>query len=573
MSGFGGLVRREIGFLDILESNTIKMYKYRGKTYSVLYDGELYNLDEVRKELIGKGDYFNTDEEEEVILKAYLSWGADCLKNFEGVFSIGIYNADLDKVFLARDPIGAKSLFFSILKDGIVFSNNVGYILKTNLVAPEITYEGISELMTLGPSRCQNSAIFRNIKQLEAGCCLEYMYPNVSIHKYEDFEAYEFSDSFEDTVENVRELVVDSILKQYPKDLKVCTLLSGGLDSSIVTTVVNDIAKQSGTKLNTFSVDYEGNDVFFEANDYQPNSDGEWIKKMVDFLDTSHTIVKLSNEELIESLYSAMIARGFPGMGDIDTSLLKFCSKMKEHADVGMGGECADEVFGGYPWFHKEVLLDSDFFPWIRSVKERAAYINDDIKYNVDSEKLARDIYYDEIKKAPVLNSETARDRRIREIGYLTYRWFLPVLLERQDKMAGRANFKIRAPFCNFKLMKYVYNIPWGYKTKDDMEKGLLRYAFKDVLPKAVVWRKKSPYPKTFNPKYRELIARELRHILENPTSPILDIVNVSKVNELICENESASRPWFGQLMRGPQVMAYFIQLNSWLKEYRVTIV
>lgn len=573
MSDFCGMVRKEEGYLDVLDSETLKVYKYKGEIYIVAYDGDICNKDEIREELIARGDYFNTDEEEEIVLKCYLAFGEEAFNNFEGVFSVGIYNVDDKKLILARDPIGAKSMFFSIVKDDVIFSNNVGNIVKSRYVKPEVTYEGIAELMTLGPSRRQNSAIFRNINQLEPGSFLEFNYPNVAVKKYADFEAFSLNESFEDTVENVREMLVDSILKQYPKDQDVCALLSGGLDSSIVTTVVADVAKEEGNILKTFSVDYEGNETFFKANDFQPNSDGEWIKKMVEFLDIDHTNIRLSSEELVDSLNTAMIARGFPGMGDIDTSLLRFCDKMSERADIGMGGECADEVFGGYPWFHRPALIESDFFPWIRSVTERGEFVNKEIKHNVDIVKFAKDIYSDELKKVPILEGETEKEKRIREIGYLTYRWFLPVLLERQDKMATKANFKIRAPFCNFKLMKYVYNIPWEYRVKGDMEKGLLRTAFKDLLPSEVVERKKSPYPKTFNPKYKELVTRELSHIIENPTSPILDVIDLDNVKRLMYEEETANRPWFGQLMRGPQVMAFLIQVNGWMKEFRVSIV
>lgn len=573
MSDFCGIVKREEGYLDVLNSDELKVYRYKGETYVVVYDGEIYNKDEIREELISSGDYFNTDDEEEIILKGYLAFGKEALEKFEGVFSIGIYGTDSRNLFLARDPIGAKSMFFSIIKDDIIFSNNVGNIVKSKYVNPEVTYEGIAELMTLGPSRRQNSAIFRNINQLEPGSYLEFNYPNINIKKYAEFEALRLDETFEDTVENVREMLVDSILKQYPRDNDVCALLSGGLDSSIVTTVVAEAAKEEGKSLQTFSVDYEGNETFFEANDFQPNSDGEWIKKMVDFLGTDHTNIRLSNEELVDSLNTALIARGFPGMGDIDTSLLRFCGKMSERAVIGMGGECADEVFGGYPWFHREALIDSDFFPWIRSVTERGEFVNQEIKHNVDIVKFAKDIYSDELKRVPILDGESEKEKRIREIGYLTYRWFLPVLLERQDKMAAKANFKIRAPFCNFKIMKYVYNIPWEYRVRGDMEKGLLRAAFKDLLPREVIERKKSPYPKTFNPKYKELVTRELSHIIENPTSPILDVIDLDNVKRLINEEETANRPWFGQLMRGPQVMAFLIQVNGWLKEYKVSIV
>lgn len=573
MNDFCGIVKREEGYLDVLNSDELKVYRYKGETYVVVYDGEIYNKDEIREELISLGDYFNTDDEEEIILKGYLAFGKEALGKFEGVFSIGIYGTDSRKLFLARDPIGAKAMFFSIIKDDIIFSNNVGNIVKSKYVKPEVTYEGIAELMTLGPSRRQNSAIFRNINQLEPGSYLEFNYPNIKIKKYAEFEAIRLDETFEDTVENVREMLVDSILKQYPRDNDVCALLSGGLDSSIVTTVVAEAAKEEGKILQTFSVDYEGNETFFEANDFQPNSDGEWIKKMVDFLGTDHTNIRLSNEELVDSLNTALIARGFPGMGDIDTSLLRFCGKMSERAIIGMGGECADEVFGGYPWFHREALIESDFFPWIRSVTERGEFVNQEIKHNVDIVKFAKDIYSDELKRVPILDGESEKEKRIREIGYLTYRWFLPVLLERQDKMAAKANFKIRAPFCNFKLMKYVYNIPWEYRVRGDMEKGLLRAAFKDLLPREVTERKKSPYPKTFNPKYKELVTRELSHIIENPTSPILDIIDLDNVKRLINEEETANRPWFGQLMRGPQVMAFLIQVNGWLKEYKISIV
>ncbi|MBP3284998.1 MAG: asparagine synthase (glutamine-hydrolyzing) [Clostridia bacterium] len=573
MGTFGGMVKDEQGFIDIAGVKEAKIYSYKGRTFVVTYDGEIYNQPELKSELTRRGNYFETEEDEEFILKAYTTWREECLEKFEGVFALGIWEVEERRLFLARDPIGAKSLFFSVLKSGIVFAGHVKDILNTREVSPQVTYEGMAELLCLGPSRRQTSAVFRNISQLESGTYLKYVNGSMKLVKYAELEAYENQESFEEVVDNIREMVIDSVLHQYRANGEIATLLSGGLDSSIVTTIVAEALKHDNRTLRTFSVDYEDNDLFFKSNSYQPNSDNDWIKKMVEFLDTDHRDVTLRSEDLADALKEAMLARGFPGMGDIDSSLLLFCKSMKKYADVGLGGECADEVFGGYPWFHREELKNADFFPWIRSVNERKEFVNKEIRANVNINELANSVYRVEINKVPKLYGESEENKRIREIGYLTYKWFLPVLLERQDKMAGKAGFHIRAPFCNFKLMNYVYNVPWAYRIHGDMEKGLLRYAFQDILPKEVAFRKKSPYPKTFNPTYREIMIRELKHILENPTSPLLDVVDCDRVEELIAEEESASRPWFGQLMRGPQVMAFFIQLNEWLKEYHVTIV
>lgn len=573
MNNMGGLIDNDQGFIDVLTNDETKVYKYNGKTYVVTYDGEIYNRDEIRNDLISRGNYFDSDLEEELVLKAFVTWKERCLERFEGVFSIGIWEVESKKLFLARDPIGAKSLFYSVLKDGIIFANHVKYIFEGGNVRPEITYEGVGELLALGPSRRGNSAIFKDVNQLEAGDFLEYSLGNFKVFKYANFEAYENKEVFSSVVDNVRELVVDSILKQYAGENEVCALLSGGLDSSIVTSIVSEAIKHNGNRLRTFSVDYEGNEVYFKGDDFQPNSDSEWIKKMSEFSDTKHKVIELSNEELVKALHDAMELRGFPGMGDIDTSLMVFCREMSKEAKVGLGGECADEVFGGYPWFHRNELMNSDFFPWIRSISERAEYINCEIKEKFDVLDFARNVYEDELNNVPKLHSENKEEIRIREVGYLTYRWFLPVLLERQDKMARVSDFKIRAPFCNFKLMKYVYNIPWEYRVYGNMEKGLLRYAFRDLLPNEVCYRKKSPYPKTYNPIYTKLIVNEFRRVIDDNSSPILDIIDKNNVKRLLDGSKELERPWFGQLMKGPQVMAFLIQVNDWLKEYKVSIV
>lgn len=573
MINFGGVVSTNEGFITMIGERNDTEYSCRGKKYNINYEGEIYNSDEIRVNLIERGYEFDTYLEEEVILKAYIEWKEKCLERFEGVFAIAIWSKEDRSLFLARDPIGAKALYYRVLKEDIVYSDEMKYLLKHPDIKPEVTYEGVCEVMLLGPSKRPDSAVFRSIAELNPGSFAIYKDGSFKEYSYWKFEPAKHNESFEDTVTNIREMLIDSIIKQVGED-DVCTLLSGGLDSSIVTAVTADIYKQFNKRLKTISVDYEGNDVYFTANAYQPNSDEMWIKRMSEFADTEHTTIKLDNESLLNYLGDAMRARDLPGMADIDTSFLLFCKGIKNYSNIGLGGECADEVFGGYPWFNREELLNSDFFPWISSLDDRIDFLSDEVKFNINAKNFAMDVYNSEISKVECLEDEDEKENKIRKVGYLTYRWFLSTLLVRQDKMSKYAGISIRAPFCNSNLMKYVYNIPWEMRAYKGREKGLLRFAFKDLLPTEVVERKKSPYPKTFNPLYTEFVRRELSHILDNPTSPIHEIINEAKVRELIASDVDLSqKPWYGQLMRGPQIMAFLIQVNMWMKEYRVMVV
>lgn len=574
MADFVGVVNKEQGFIEVIGAREDTEYQHYKKIYNIIYEGELYNSDEVLMELLEKGYMFDTYLEEEVILKAYIEWGEGCLYKFEGVFSIAIWNDDKKSLFLARDPMGAKSLYYSIIKDNLIFSDEIKNILKHPNIKPEVTYEGICEVLLLGPSKRPDSAVFRNILSLDQGHFAIYQDGRFRINKYFDFRAIPHVDDFETTSQKIRELLIESIIKQSASDKEICTLLSGGLDSSIVTTVVADILRELGKKTTTISVDYEGNDIYFTANEFQPNSDSYWTKKVSEFLNTEHIVINLSSGELIDNLGEALRARDLPGMADIDSSLLSFCKKIRNYAQIGLGGECADEIFGGYPWFHKEELLNSSFFPWISSLDERVNFLSEDVTRNINAKEFALNIYENEIKKVPAMEGESEEEKKIRKMGILTYKWFLPNLLIRQDKMSKYAGINLRAPFCNYKLMEYVFNIPWEMRRCNGREKGLLRYAFKDLLPDEIVNRKKSPYPRTYNPEYTDIVSTELSHIIENPTSPIHEIVNINKVKELInTESDLSLRPWYGQLMRKPQVIAFLIQVNMWLKDYNINIV
>ena len=157
----------------------------------------------------------------------------------------------------------------------------------------------------------------------------------------------------------------------------------------------------------------------------------------------------------------------------------------------------------------------------------------------------------------------------MKEMVNLNFRWFMQTLLDRKDRMSMYHGLEVRVPFCDYRIAEYLYGVPWEYKDYQGQEKGLLREAVKGLLPKGVLYRKKSPYPKTFDPRYAELIAGRFRE-MASQDAPVWELVRKEKLSEIL-ESQSPW-PWYGQLMRNPQIMAYFLQMNFWLIHYHVEI-
>jgi len=381
-------------------------------------------------------------------------------------------------------------------------------------------------------------------------------------------------DDFLTTVSKVRELLEDAGERQLVSDVPICTFLSGGLDSSALTALgVKHNLKKGLSQLHTYSIDFIDNEKFFKPTKFQPNSDNVWVGKMVNYLGTEHHYISFDTPHLVEALDKAVWARDLPGMADIDSSLYLFCREVKKGATVALSGECADEVFGGYPWFYQEDILALNNFPWLRAVKERSKIISPNLLAMFDPEEYSRERYQETLKEVPVLAGESKWEIKRREMFYLNFTWFMATLLDRKDRMSMATGLEVRVPFCDHRIVEYVWNIPWKMKYYQEREKGLLRYALKGLLPDDVLWRKKSPYPKTHNPSYLQAVRNRLLKIINNPNSPLLDLINVSYIRELLYSDlTSFNRPWFGQLMTGPQLFAFLIQVDIWLRMYRVSI-
>lgn len=538
----------------------------------IIYNGELYNTPELRTELMSRGHEFVGHSDTEVLLHAYLEWKTDAFSRLNGIFAFAIWEKRERRLTLCRDRLGVKPLFFAPIRNGMTFGSTIDTVLCHPEIEPALDEDGLRTLLLLGPARPPESGVFRQIKSLLPGHFAVLTPENFTDHVYWQLEAHEHEDDLPTTIERTHTLICDAARRQLVSDVPLACFLSGGLDSSILSMLAaKDYAARDET-LHTWSVDYRDNDKYFTKSIFQPNSDDSYIDQMVDFLGTHHHRVVLEPEALCAALLPATDARTLPGMADVDSSLLLFCAAVKRGGTtVCLSGECADELFGGYPWYHREEILFEDTFPWSRSVGLRLGLLTPDAVRN--GEEFVRQHYRDTCDRAPKLSSDDKKAARMREMFVLNLDWFMSTLLDRKDRMSMYSGLEVRVPFCDHRIVEYAYNMPWDFKSLEGREKGIVRRAFADELPKEIVYRKKSPYPKTFHPVYTRLCADYVRRIFEDNTSVAASLFDRNAVQKLMQRPESLAEPWFGQLMRTPQIFAYIIQLDRWFRHYHVKIV
>ena len=534
--------------------------------YVIVYNGEIYNTDSIRKKLIKKGYSFNTTSDTEIILKGYACYKEKIVEKLEGIFAFAIY--DGKDLFLARDRLGVKPLFYTQIDGNFLFASEIKALLKNDLVQPIIDKESLQELLGLGPSKITGSGIFKGIKELRAAHYLTYKAGIIDIKRYWNVKDKKFDDTFEVCSTKVRRMLMDSIKRQMVSDVGISTFLSGGLDSSIITAVVSNELKKQNQVLDTYSIDYEDNDKYFKANKFQVSKDKKFIDIMKNAFKTNHTYEVISQRKLAKTLKESVIARDYPGMADIDSSLFWFSKQIRKEHKVILSGECADEIFGGYPWFYRKEIRERENFPWIDSLDERISLIKKDLAQKLDLKNFVKE-------KCELTLSEinVSDDENLKKLFYLNMTWFMPTLLDRKDRMTMRASLEARVPFADTKLIEYLWNVPWEYKYRNNQEKGLLRHAFKNILPKEIIDRKKNPYPKTHNPKYTKIMIKLLKKRLKNKKSVLYKIFDYDKLMNLIeTGGESFKTPWFGQLMTGPELLAYLYQFDIWTVKYKIIL-
>lgn len=565
------LIHTRLAIIDVENGTQPMIAEHGGEEYVIVYNGELYNTDEIRSELIKLGHSFKTHSDTEVVLKAFIEWREDALKRFNGIFGFAIWEANKKSLFIARDKMGVKPLFYGLFGDKLLFASEIKGILCNPIAKPRVNTLGIAEIMLIGPGRTSGFGVFENIYELRPGECGYFKDGKLKTHFYYELTEMENNESFDEVLEHTKFLLNDAIKRQMVSDVGIGTFLSGGLDSSAISSIAASVLREKGEQLKTFSVNYLDNDKYFQKNKFQPNSDNDFIGIMSDYLKSDHRVITVDTPELVETNYRAVDSRDLPGMVDVDSSLMLFCEKVKEDRSVVLSGECADELFGGYPWYRDKEIRMIDGFPWSQTTSFRASLLNDRLRSKINPQAFVYQKYKDTISKVSGEFDKTETDKRMREMYLLNVYWFMQNLLERKDRMSMSCGLEVRVPFCDWRIAEYMYNVPWEYKDYKGREKGLLRKALEDILPQEITWRKKSPYPKTHNPSYTKAIDKEFKTMAEDKNSPIFEILKQSELKKLIDTSETIY--WYGQLMATPQTKAYLLQVNYWIKKLGVIFV
>lgn len=566
-----GLAHTRLSIRDLVGGTQPMLRKRDGKTFGIVYNGEIYNAEELKADLLRRGCRFETTCDTEVILCGYMEYGMEVAKKLNGIFAFAIWDESRDALFLCRDRMGVKPLFYAIKGDALVFGSEPKALFAYPQIQPKADLDSFREIFGLGPARTPGCGVFCGLREVKPGCILEFSRERVQEAPYWTLEAKPHTDSYEETVEKVSWLLRDAVKRQLVSDVPVCSFLSGGVDSSVVTAIAaRELAKQ-GVTLNTFSFDFTHNDTCFQSNAFQPTRDRPYVDKVLAIYPLNHTYLECDETTLADMLKDAVRMKDLPGMIDVDASLLYFCGLVKQHNKVALTGECADEIFGGYPWFYREELLHADGFPWSSDMSARTVLLSDEAIRELDLESYAQAQYRDSLARVPALPGEAGAVLRRRQMSFLNLRWFMQTLLDRMDRTSMAWGLEARVPFADHRIVEYVYNVPWEMKYQDGMEKKLLRDACKDLLPPELLYRKKSPYPKTYSPVYEALLSERFEQMLQNKQAPIHRFLDNKKAERFLAQPKDYGKPWFGQLMAGPQMLAYFLQVNDWMEMYGIS--
>lgn len=567
-----GMSHTRLSIIDLKNGHQPMTRTMGGNLFHIVYNGEIYNLKALRQSLFARDVVPKTSSDTEVILLSYLTFGAEFIKQLDGIFAFAIYDEKHKSLALYRDNFGVKPLFYTIHNGTLVFSSELKGLFCYPGVTAKLNKNGLNELFGLGPARTPGSGILSGIQELKPGTSLTCSRLGFVSNTYYQLTSRIHEDSYEDTIEKTRFLVTDAIKRQMVSDVPICTFLSGGVDSSLVSAVCADELKKQGKQLTTYSFDFTDNEKYFKANSFQPSMDRPFVDQMVGYLHSDHHYLECENRVQADLLYESVDAHDLPCMADVDSSLLYFCGEVAKSHKVVLTGECADEVFGGYPWFHKDNFLNCNTFPWTPDLSPRKQLLNKELLQTLDMDTYVKNAYETAISEISILPGETDIETNRRRIGYLNIRFFMQTLLNRMDRTSMHSGLEARVPFADRSLVDYVFNIPWEMKAKNGVVKNVLRQAARALLPESVLFRKKSPYPKTYHPYYEQLLTARLQERLAQADCPLLPLLNLNAVAQFLESPKDYGSPWYGQLMAGPQMIAYLLQTDYFLRKYHVSI-
>jgi asparagine synthase (glutamine-hydrolysing) len=532
------------------------------------YSGEVYNYRELRRELESAGQRFRTDSDTEVLLRGYLEWGVDIVHRLNGVYSFAIWDGDAEELLLVRDRIGVKPMYYYPLPDGILFGNEPKAIFANPLARYVVDPVGLCGFLTLLPLPGGETPL-RGLWDLPPAHYLRFSRAGIEKRRYWSLEARPHEDDLPTTVSTVRELLEDIVTRQLQSEVPLCMLLSGGLDSSALVA----LAQHLHGGIRSFAVDFSGYAENFRPDELRSTADRPYVHDVVKHIGVQHQDIMVETEQMWDPEVRLAVLRAYDlpnHIGDLDISLYLLFRAIREHAKVGLSGEGADEVFSGHPWLHSDEVLEVPVFPWFalamgRGTQPPFSLFDQTLIEELKVGEFLFDAYNTALAEVPRLDGEDPKEARRREAVYLDLTRFMRLFLDRKDRMSMAAGLEVRVPFCDHRLVQYVYNVPWAMKTCDGREKSLLRKAVEDLLPESVIKRSKAAFPATQDVRYDLAIREELKRIADDEADqPLRPFVNADAIRELT-EGEITAQASFARLRTEGVV-----RMNAWLKEYDI---
>ncbi|MFG2504999.1 asparagine synthase (glutamine-hydrolyzing) [Streptomyces rubiginosohelvolus] len=533
----------------------------------VSFSGEIHNYRELRTELTARGHRFRTASDTEVLLAAHREWGPRAIERFAGMFAYALWDIAEQTLYLGRDPLGVKPLYYAEHPSGLVFGSEPKALFASGLIRPEVDAEGLTDVFTVAAKR-PGDAVYRGVRQLLPGHLLTVRRGATTARRYWQLTTAPHEDDEDTTVATVRSLLDRIVGEQTVADVPLGALLSGGIDSSAITAIgARALAADARGPLATYSVDFAGSEEDFQADALHVSRDAPYVRAVVDHVGTKHSEVLVEPASLLAESGVTLRARDYPGVGDLDVSLYLLFREVRRHLTVALSGEGADDAFGGYPWFASEAERPSGGFPWSAGVKDRNAVLSPELRGHLDLHERLEARYREALDEVPYLDGESGVDRRMREVYYLQHTRFLPFLLDRKDRMSMANGLEVRVPFCDHRLVEYVWNVPWRLKRLGGSEKGLLRAAVEDALPAEVVHRPKSGFPVGQSPEYLESVRTAVSDMIESD-GPAMRLLDAGTLRAMVRD-----QAWVNGTFTPPPILPRALQLHDWLTAYDVRIV
>jgi asparagine synthase (glutamine-hydrolysing) len=548
VSGPAALGHRRLAVIDIPGGAQPMSVETPSAEVALVYSGEAYNFVELREELRRAGERFQTSSDTEVVLRGYLRWGEAVADRLNGMYAFAVWDSRTQKLVLIRDRMGIKPLYIYPTPDGVLFGSEPKAILANPLARRVVDADGLRELFAFVKS--PGHAVWSGMREVKPGTIVTVDADGVRERTYWRLETRHHGDDRNATVAHVRELLDDIVRRQLVTDVPRCVLLSGGLDSSVITALSAAKLAEQGEQVRTFAVDFVGQTEHFTPDDLRPTPDGPYVRDVAQHVGSDHADIVLDYRTLAdpEARRAVLTARDMPiGLGEMDTSLYLLCKAIREHSTVALSGESADEIFGGYRQFHDPVAQRAQTFPWLVAnmmpLGDADAMLNDDLRSSLDLTGYRRERYESAIAEVEHLKSESDLEYRMRLSSYLHLTRFVRLLLDRKDRMSMAVGLEVRVPFCDHRLVEYVYNAPWALKTYDGREKSLLRGAAHDLLPKSVAQRVKSPYPSTQDPHYVGAIQEQAKNLLARGDHDVFSLVDRHWLSQAVRQDPAAISP------------------------------